>query len=165
ASFTWTVAAAPAVNPCPAAQLLGNGGLESGTASWTASAGVVSTTTDGEKPHTGTRYAWLDGYGTAHTDSLAQTVTIPAACRSATLSFWIKITSQDTGTVAHDTLTVKAGSTVLATYSNLNQTGYVQKSISLAAFIGQKVTLTFTGTEDGSKATSFVLDDAALSVA
>ena len=34
----------------------------------------------GETSHSGTWYAWLDGYGTTHTDTLSQTVTIPAGC-------------------------------------------------------------------------------------
>jgi len=164
ATFTWTVAAAPAPTPCPAAQLLGNTGLESGTAPWTTSPYVVSATGDGEVAHAGSHYAWLDGYGTTHTDTLAQSVTIPATCKSATLTFWLRIDSQDTGTVAQDTLTVKAGSTVLATYSNLNRSGYTQKSVNLAAYAGQKVTLTFTGVENASLATSFVVDDVALTV-
>ena len=53
----------------------------------------------------------------------------------------------------------------LATYSNLNKaTGYSQKSFSLAAYAGQTVTLKFTGTEDFSLQTSFVVDDTALNV-
>ena len=53
----------------------------------------------------------------------------------------------------------------LATYSNLNHiTGYAQHSFSLASYIGQSVTLKFTGTEDASLQTSFVLDDNALNV-
>ncbi|OLB78100.1 MAG: hypothetical protein AUI14_14085 [Actinobacteria bacterium 13_2_20CM_2_71_6] len=145
-SFAWTVAPAPTV--CTAGQLFGNAGLESGTTPWSATAGVVSATGDGETPHSGTHYGWLAGYGTTHTDTLSQTVTLPAGCRTATLSFWLKISSQDTGTVAHDTFTVKVGSTVLATYTNLNRAGYVQKSFNLNGFLGQRVTITFTGTED-----------------
>jgi hypothetical protein len=162
ASFTWTIS--PPSTTCKAAQLLGNGGLESGTAPWSATAGVVSSTANGESPRSGTRYAWLVGYGTTHTDILTQAVTIPANCSTARLTFWIKIGSADTGTVIHDTLAVKNGPAVLATYSNLNRTGYVQKSLNLSVYPGQKVTLTFLGTEDASKATSFVLDDIALSV-
>ena len=53
----------------------------------------------------------------------------------------------------------------LATYSNLNKaTGYTQRSFSLAAYAGQSVTLKFTGTEDASLRTSFVVDDTALDV-
>ena len=53
----------------------------------------------------------------------------------------------------------------LATFSNLNHiTGYAQHSFSLVSFIGQTVTLKFTGSEDSSLQTSFVVDDNALNV-
>src|SRR5205823_12556527 len=48
----------PTAPECPAAQLLANGGLESGGTSWTATPGVVSSTADGERSHSGSRYAW-----------------------------------------------------------------------------------------------------------
>ena len=60
---------------------------------------------------------------------------------------------------------MKLGSTTLATYSNLNKAaGYVQRSFNVSGFAGQTVTLKFTGTEDGSLQTSFVVDDTALNV-
>jgi hypothetical protein len=158
ATFSWTVTTSGG-GGCTAAQLLSNPGFETGSASpWTASSGVVSSTSDGETAHSGSYYAWLDGYGVSHTDTLSQSITIPASCKTATLTFWLKIDTQETTTTtAYDKLTVKAGSTTLATYSNLNHGGYAQKSFSLSAFIGQSVTVTFTGTEDSSLATSFVI--------
>ena len=76
-------------------------------------------------------------------------MTIPAGCH-ATLTFYLHIDTQETTTTtAYDKLTVQAGSTTLATYSNLNKnTGYAQKSFDLSSFAGQTVTLKFTGTED-----------------
>jgi zinc metalloprotease ZmpA len=60
---------------------------------------------------------------------------------------------------------VKAGSTTLATYSNLNKNStYVQKSFNLSSFAGQTVNVNFTGTEDISLQTSFVIDDTALTL-
>lgn len=54
---------------------------------------------------------------------------------------------------------------MLATYSNLSHnSGYAQKSLNLASFAGQTVTVKFTGTEDSSLQTSFVIDDTALNV-
>jgi subtilase family serine protease len=151
---------------CTAGQLLGNPGFESGTAPWTATAGVI-TNAAGETTHAGTFKAWLDGYGSTHTDTLTQTVTLPAGCASYTVSFFLHIDSAETTTTTQfDKLTVTANSTTLATFSNLNKaTGYTQRSFSLAAFAGQSVTLKFTGTEDSSLQTSFVLDDTALNVA
>ena len=109
--------------------------------------------------------AWLDGYGTTHTDTLSQSVAIPAGC-GATLTFYLHIDSAETTTsVQYDKLTVKAGSTTLATYSNLNKaSGYSQKSFNLSSFAGQTVTISFTGTEDSSLQTSFVIDDTALTL-
>jgi subtilisin family serine protease len=152
---------------CTAGQLLGNPGFETGSAApWSATAGVIDNWA-GQPAHSGSWKAWLDGYGTTHTDTLSQVVTLPTGCSSYTFSFWLHIdTAETTTSIAYDRLTVKAGSTTLATYSNLNRnTGYVQRSFSLAAFAGQTVTLSFTGTEDSSLQTSFVVDDTALNVA
>ena len=103
----------------------------------------------GEPAHSGSWKAWLDGYGTTHTDTLTQSVTIPAGC-AATFTFWLHIDSAETTTTtAYDKLTVKAGATTLATYSNLNKaTGYSQKSFNLSSFAGQTVTISFSGAED-----------------
>jgi PKD repeat protein len=169
-TFTWTIS--PAAGGCTAAQLLGNPGFEAGTASpWTAASGVISNSST-EPPHSGSWDAWLDGYGTTHTDTLAQTVSIPASCKNATFSFWLHIdTAETTTTTAYDTLMVQvlnSSGTVLSTlhtYSNLDHnTGYTQRSFSLASYVGQTVTLKFTGTEDASYQTSFVIDDTALNV-
>jgi len=163
---------APTPTPsCTAAQLLGNGGFETGTAApWTASSGVVTNST-GEAAHAGAWKAWLDGYGSAHTDTLAQSVSIPAGCRTAALSYFLHIDTRESGSTAYDKLSVQvlnsAGSvlTTLATYSNANATtGFTQRTASLAAYAGQTVTLRLTGTEDSSLATSFVVDDASLAV-
>ncbi|SHM92778.1 hypothetical protein SAMN05216499_116126 [Actinacidiphila paucisporea] len=151
---------------CTPSQLLGNPGFEAGTASpWTAGSGVVSNNSS-EPAHTGSWDAWLDGYGTTHTDTLSQPVTIPTACTTASFTFYLHIDSAETSTsTAYDKLTVQVGSTTLATYSNINKiTGYVQKSFNLAAYAGQTVTLKFTGTEDSTLQTSFVIDDTAVNV-
>lgn len=156
----------PPTGTCTAGQLLGNPGFETGTAApWTASSGVVTNST-GEAAHGGTWKAWLDGYGTAHTDTLTQSVTVPGGCTSVTLSFWLHVdTAETTTTTAYDTLTVKAGATTLATYSNLNKVaGYTQKSFTLTGTAGTTVAVSFSGTEDSSLQTSFVVDDAALTV-
>ncbi|MFE5207991.1 M4 family metallopeptidase [Streptomyces sp. NPDC056600] len=163
ASFTWTVNPAGS-STCTAKQLLGNPGFESGNTTWTASSGVITTDT-GQAAHGGSYKAWLDGYGSSHTDTLSQSVTIPAGCK-ATLSFWLHIdTAETTTSSAYDKLTVTAGSTTLASYSNLNAaTGYVQKSFDLSSLAGQTVALKFNGVEDTTLQTSFVIDDTALNV-
>ncbi|WP_030948066.1 putative Ig domain-containing protein [Streptomyces sp. NRRL S-646] len=159
-SFTWTVGSGG--GGCTSAQLLANPGFESGSTGWSATSGVIVNDT-GEAAHSGSYYAWLDGYGSSHTDTLSQSVTIPAGCK-ATLTFYLHIdTSETTSSTQYDKLTVTVGSTTLATYSNLNHnSGYAQKTFDLSSLAGQTVTLKFNGVEDSSLQTSFVVDDTAL---
>jgi Putative Ig domain len=170
--FTWTIASSGGGGGCTAAQLLGNPGFETGTAApWATTTGVINNKTN-EPPHTGTWDAWLDGYGTTHTDTLSQAVTLPTGCNAYNASFWLHVDTAETSTTtAFDKLQVQVlnGSgtvlATLATFSNLDAvSGYVQHSFSLAAFAGQAVTLKFTGTEDNINQTSFVLDDTAINV-
>ena len=91
---------------------------------------------------------------------------------SATLAFWLHIdTAETTTTTAYDTLKVQvlnSSGTVLSTlhtYSSLDHiTGYLQHSFELTPYIGQTITLKFTGIEDLEKQTSFVIDDTAINV-
>ena len=156
-------------------QLLGNPGFENGSANpspWSATSGVINNNS-GEPPHTGSWDAWLDGYGTTHTDTLQQTVAIPSTISTATLSFWLHIDTAETSTTrAFDTLTVQvrnsSGQTVLATlatFSNLDHnTGYRQVSFDLSSFKGQTITIYLLGQEDFELQTSFVVDDFTLNV-
>ncbi|MFE8947127.1 M4 family metallopeptidase [Streptomyces sp. NPDC007856] len=161
ATFTWTVSTGGG-GGCTSTQLLSNPGFESGSTGWSATSGVITNDT-GEAAHGGSYKAWLDGYGTTHTDTLSQSVTIPAGCK-ANLTFYLHIdTSETTSSTQYDKLTVTAGSKTLATYSNLNAaSGYSQKTFDLSSLAGQTVTLKFNGVEDSSLQTSFVVDDTAL---
>ena len=151
----------------PPLQPVANGNFESGSASWTASSGVICTNTScsGQAAHAGTGFAWLDGYGAAHTDTLSQSVKIPTGFTSATLSFYLHVdTAETTRSTQSDKLTVSVTSgsttTTLGTFSNLNSgSGYSLKSFNMAPYIGKTFTLKFTGTENSSRQTSFVLDD------
>ncbi|WBO68270.1 M4 family metallopeptidase [Streptomyces camelliae] len=161
ATFTWTVNPSGGGGGCSSTQLLANPGFESGSTGWTATSGVITNDT-GEAAHGGSYKAWLDGYGSSHTDTLSQSVTIPAGCK-ATLTFWLHIDTAESGSTAYDKLTVSAGSTTLATYSNVNAaSGYTQKTFDLSSLAGRTVTLKFNGVEDSSLQTSFVVDDTAL---
>ncbi|NUR27173.1 MAG: hypothetical protein HOV83_15230 [Catenulispora sp.] len=170
-TFTWTVN--PVGGGCTAAQLLGNPGFETGSAApWTASSGVINSDVASEPAASGKWDAWMDGYGSSHTDTLAQKVAVPSGCTTATFTFYLHIdTAETTTTTAYDKLNVQvlnsAGTVVatLATYSNLNKaSGYVPHTFNLAAYVGQTISLKFTGTEDSSLQTSFVVDDTALNV-
>jgi PLD-like domain/Putative Ig domain len=176
AAFTWTIAAAGSGGGCGAQQLIQNGGFATGSITpWTASSGVLTaaSSTHPSFPTTDKYLAWIDGYSAKHTDTLSQSVTIPASCTTATLSFWLYIDSTaPASAAAGDTFTTQvlnSSGTVLATLSTLSNnnegTGYVEHSFSLAAYIGQTITIKFTGTETlTSYDTSFFEDDNALNV-
>jgi zinc metalloprotease ZmpA len=146
-------------------QILGNPGFESGSAPWTATAGVIGAFA-GQVPHGGIRFAWLDGYGVTHTDTLQQTITIPAGC-GATLTYWLHIDSAETTTTTQfDRLTLTVNGTTVQTFSNLNKAaGYQLRTVNLSAFAGLGPgPLRWTGTEDITLQTSFVIDDTALTL-
>ena len=154
-------------------QLLGNTGFETGTTPWTGTTADICTTSCGsETPHAGTHFVWLDGYGTTHSENIAQQIAIPAGNTSATLQYYLHIdTAETTTTTAYDTLKVQVLNTsgtvlaTLSTYSNLNKnTGYAVHTNSLAPYIGQTVVIKFLGAEDSSFQTSFVIDDVTLTV-
>ena len=168
----YSIFGAPPPPPPPGGQLLLNPGFESGNnGNWTQTTGVIDSST-GRPARTGSWKAWLNGYGTTHTDYVYQTVTIPSTATSATLSFWVRIdTAETTTTTQYDKLQVQvstnggASFTTLATYSNLNASStYVQKSFDLTAYKGLSVRVRLYGTEDSSLQTSFVVDDTALNV-
>ncbi|WP_306524108.1 Ig-like domain-containing protein [Dokdonella sp.] len=173
-SATRTVTVTPATSGGggTTTQILGNPGFETGAASpWVASASVVDNSTS-EPAHSGSWKAWLDGYGSSHTDTLIQQVAIDPMATAAALTFWLHIDTAETSTTAaNDTLKVQlrnSSGTVLATlatYSNLNaNTGYAQKSFDLTAYRGQTLQVYLVGTENSSNQTSFVVDDFALNV-
>ncbi|HEV8435119.1 MAG TPA: IPT/TIG domain-containing protein, partial [Thermoanaerobaculia bacterium] len=103
ASGTGTSTGTFTVTGCGSTQLLGNPGFETGSASpWVASASVLNNSTS-EPAHGGSWDAWLDGYGTTHTDTLYQQVAIPSGKTSATLTFYLHIdTAETTTTTAYD---------------------------------------------------------------
>ncbi|MFD0823169.1 hypothetical protein ACFQ0D_33745 [Micromonospora zhanjiangensis] len=170
ASYTLTVTGTGGGCTSPG-QKLGNPGFESGTSPWTGSTGTIGSFS-GQPAHSGSRVSYLNGYGYSASESIAQSVSLPAGCAAYTFSFWLHIDSaESTSSTAYDTLKVQvlnSGGTVLATlatYSNLNKAaGYSQKSFSLAAYAGQTVSVKFLGAEDSSLQTSFVIDDTAIDV-
>jgi hypothetical protein len=178
-SATYTLTVGSSGSTCTSAQLLGDPGFESGStiAPWTETSTLgytPVTNASGETAHSGTWMAWFNGNGTKDTDTLSQSVTLPSGCTAATLSFWLHVdTTESTSTGKPDTFTVQllnsSGTvlTTLGTFSNLDAaSGYTQHSYDVSSYLGQTVTLKFTGAEtdtDGGT-TSFVDDDNALNV-
>src|SRR5262249_6381966 len=135
-------------NTSTVTELIVNGGFENGTnaAPWTATAGVINNSAS-EPPHTGSWDAWLDGYGTRHTDTLMQRAWLPGAATNATLPFRLHIdTAETTTTTAFDKFTVQVRNSsgtvlsMLATFSNLNAAaGYQLRTFDLTSFKGQTI--------------------------
>ncbi|MGX4734732.1 M4 family metallopeptidase [Kitasatospora griseola] len=147
----------PTGNPNPGNALV-NGGFEQGTTGWTQSANDI-TNSNQQTPHGGSWYAWMMGYGSTASETLSQgNIAVPAG--TPKLTFWLKVTTQETGATAYDTLKVTVNGATVATYSNANASaGYVQKTVNLSAYAGQTVNLQFNGQEDASLATTFLVDD------
>ena len=99
-----------------------------------------------------------------------QTVSTPPT-NPATLTFWLNITSSESGPTIYDRLFVEVRSTTgallgtLAVFSNANETtagNYSQRSFSLAGWQGQTVRVQFRATNDSILPTSFRIDDVSL---
>ncbi|MHB8911078.1 MAG: Ig-like domain-containing protein [Lysobacter sp.] len=156
-------------NTAPPVERIVNGGFESGKTSWTASSGVITKSTT-YAAHTGVWKAWLNGYGSANTEYVWQSVAIPAVSSSATLGFWLRVASSETTTTtAYDTFKVQLRNSsnqvvaTLGTFSNLNKGSvYVQRSFDVTAYKGQTLRVYFVGTEGSQVATSFLVDDVSL---
>ena len=89
----------------------------------------------------------------------------------ANYTFWLNITSSESGPTVYDRLFVEVRSTTgtllgtLATFSNANETtagNYSQRSYSLASWRGQTVRVQFRATTDFTLPTSFRIDDVSL---
>lgn len=163
---TKTMGLLAGATPPPSGNLLLNPGFESGAASWTSD--HADTFETGTNARTGSGFAGLNGWGQATSYMLDQAFAVPSTVATASLSFYLKVQSDETtSSAAYDTLRVQAVSngvtTTLATYSNLNESaGYLQKQLDLSAYKGKSVTLRFLGVEDSSLATYFYLDDTAV---
>jgi Zn-dependent metalloprotease len=166
ASATSSAATLTVAGSAPSEQVT-NGSFESAAAAWSGTTGVIGTWVGySEASYDGRYFAYLGGNGRTATETLSQTITIPATAASATLSFALHIdTAEASSFIAYDRLvvTVKNPSgmvlATLATYSNLDKAnGYQVRSFNLLPYKGQTVTLSFAMTEDYSLQTSFTLD-------
>jgi hypothetical protein len=152
-TFTWTIAAACALK-------LTNSGFESGRTGWTMSSNRVFRS---KLAHHGTHYARLDGYGRTHTDRVSRAVTIPAGCK-AVVHYYLRISSADKTKAAHDKLTVAVNGATRQTFSNLSSKHYVRRTMDATRYAGKKITISWTGRENSSRATAFYLDDITVSL-
>ncbi len=171
---TATAWCAAGIGACPGSstggsELLTNGGFEGSASPWVNSGTGAFYTANGSYPHGGTGYDYF-GVNDSVTGQSYQQVSIPSTA-TGTLTFWLNVTSSETGTAAYDNLYVEVRNTsgtlltTLATYSNANKGTagtYSQKSFSLAAYKGQTVRVQFRSTTDSSVTTTFRVDDVSL---
>ncbi|MFI1714897.1 M4 family metallopeptidase [Streptomyces litmocidini] len=152
----------PSPSTPPSGNALTNGTFEQGTSGWTQSDDIITNSTL-QLARSGSWYAWMMGYGADAVESLSQSnIAVPSA-GTPKLTFWLKVTTQESGSTAYDTLKVKVNGTTLATYSNANaSSGYVQRTVDLSAYKGQTVKLEFAGTEDTYLSTVFLVDEIAI---
>ena len=151
-------------------ELILNGGYESGNANWTESSSGGYEIVDTTRPHTGTKSAYLVGYNNG-SDSLYQTISVPASATTVTLTYWTYITTQETSTTAYDKFSAQVrntSGTVLATLQSLSngstKNTWVKSTYSLNSYKGQTIRVYFSGTNDSSLPTSFFLDDVSVAV-
>ena len=162
ATFTWTINSSSTCSS--SGNIVKNPSFASGSTSWTASAGVIGQWGSSEPPFSGSYDAWLDGYGSPHTDTLSQSVTLPSGC-SGTLEVWLHIDStQTSGT--NGSFTVSVAGTVIGTFTNLNAaSGYVEHSFAVpSSDSGKAITILFTAKETNSNNTSYVVGQVLLNL-
>jgi hypothetical protein len=164
----------PTATPTPGGGTCGetlvNGGFESGRPPWVETSTNGYELVDPTRPHTGSYSAYLNGYNSG-TDTIYQTVTIPANATSASLSYWYYITTQEACCTAYDYLyaqVLNSSGGVLTTLQTLSNNStkntWVKSTFNLLAYKGQTVRIYFKGTNDVSLPTSFFIDDVSLNV-
>ncbi|WIG59094.1 MAG: Chitinase [Ktedonobacterales bacterium] len=170
ATVTVTVTASSGGNT---AQLIQNGGFESGQSPWSESSSGGYQIVDPTNPHTGSDSAYLCGYNSC-TDQIWQTVTIPSTMTKATFSFWAYIDTYESGSTCYDYLYARirtsGGATIktVLTQCNANAHGWQQFTYdvtsSLTSYKGQQVQIYFKGTTDSSLPSDFFVDDVTFTV-
>ena len=158
-------------------QILKNPGFESGKLEWVSSSTAgVDVIVQSSAAKTGSWLARLGGSGMVRTDTLSQTVFVPADACSAKLSFWLRKQKGGAigigiGGVSADQVKLEVSgagiaTTVLATYAegSVSSTQYQKKVLDLMAWKGKTIQVKFTGIEDAKSATSFLIDDTSLDI-
>lgn len=146
-----------------------NGGFESDDA-WALSGRAY---TSSGYPRSGTRYLVLGGV-TGQSAQALQDFAIDPYAKTATLSFYLNVTSADTTSATDklyvDVLDADTGAAIyrLGTWSNLDRTSvgvYAYKgAFNLSLLRGRSVRLKFYATNDAANATTFRVDDVRVTI-
>lgn len=147
---------------------VGNGDFEQGKVTWNVSGAADIAALS--YPHLGSYYGYLGNTNWA-IGNIHQTVDIPSNATSATLSFYLNVSSVEPGTGTNDVMDVNFRSTsdVLlkkwASYSEANKTTagtYSLKTFDVSGYIGQTVILQFYADLSLNNITVFRIDDVSL---
>jgi hypothetical protein len=122
--------------------------------------------------HSGHWGAWLGGYNHAN-QRLSQTILVPPGVSSAILSFWVYVTSEETGGTSGDRLSVSLRGMPEATVIQLDHRAGANRwtrvsytwTGNFSRYAGYPVDLIFRATTDDQRVTSFWIDDVSLVVA
>lgn len=166
-SVTFRIFTTPPTWSCAAkGQKLANPGFEAGRETgWRSSRTLlIGQGTGVGAPRTGTWATYFSGAGFPFADELSQEVAIPAECAYSTLSFYLKIRTEEPASAgAVDLFEVRAGNDRLGGMSNLDaKPGYVLRTYDVGAYAGRTVSFRFLGNEDSGEPTEWILDDTAL---
>ncbi len=168
----------PTITPTPAPQAceyVRDGGFEGGVpnATWAASnsQGRNDPLIYKDVPRTGKWSAWF-GNVLNYTDTLKQTVTLPANRAGATLRFWRYVRSNEAATSAKDSLQViligaNGSETVVSTITTaVTRNRWVQATVplNLSGISGSSVVLAFRGLNNSTYVSSFFVDDVSLAM-
>jgi hypothetical protein len=152
-------------------ELISNGGFELGSTGWGQSSKGLINNDPATPPHAGAYKATLLGDGRAHEDILFAIPNFTTGGGSYTLTFYLRITSQENTSLARDRLSVDITDALgnvlqtVAQFSNLDQPVYqnyrlVSVPITTGATLGNR--LTFHGFENATAATTFFIDDVSI---
>lgn len=158
-------------------ELLQNPGFDSGQSVWvqatnSTSPMITEASTVPMTAQSSPYIAWLGGLDNA-SESLSQTVTVPASMTSATFSFYYYIDTAETSlTDAYDMMNAQitdATGVVLlnvVTLSNLDTTtAWTRYSVTLnSSYAGRTIIVRFSDTTDSSNPTDFFIDTVSLLV-
>lgn len=151
-------------------ELVRNGDFSSGTEDWSLS-GAFQADARFAGYRTATGYAYLAQTNGEAGDSLfgqlSQTLTIPPNCASVLLSYWYRISTQESAGAGRDFMFVRvldsSGTRVLRIVDSRSDantaTAYSQRSFDLTEFSGKTIVLNFSATTNASAPTVFRVDD------
>jgi hypothetical protein len=149
------------------ANLVADGGFESGTGWQTSTSGGYALLSD-FLAHGGVRSAHLAGVDSA-TDQLSIALNLPADKPAVTLSFWWQVESEEMSG-EFDGMTVVAADSAgnpmrsLLTLGSSNaSTQWQQSSLDLSEYSGQSIQVKFVAQADSSLVSDFFVDDVAVS--